>query len=229
MRGTGSSQRPPRRSCRFIPAHAGNRGAKGRRIGVISVHPRACGEQGEIRTSIQCPSGSSPRMRGTGHRGHHRKSLSRFIPAHAGNRNTGPPTGSGQAVHPRACGEQAPRALVENTTSGSSPRMRGTASSEARKFTMAWFIPAHAGNRAMSIETRRATSVHPRACGEQMAADEQAHLDAGSSPRMRGTGYDHDQIGSAKRFIPAHAGNRSLCVTITRAPPVHPRACGEQS
>ena len=188
MRGTGSSQRPPRRSCRFIPAHAGTRGAKGRRIGVISVHPRACGEQGEIRTSIQCPSGSSPRMRGTGHRGHHRKSLSRFIPAHAGNRNTGPPTGSGQAVHPRACGEQIAVRDHHTRTAGSSPRMRGTVIICGGARRELRFIPAHAGNSRSFSARRSAITVHPRACGEQRGWRTAVASIPGSSPRMRGTG-----------------------------------------
>ena len=66
----------------------------------------------------------------------------------------------------------------------------------------------------------------------------------GSSPRMRGTVVKYrcvdkrlipDASGNSpilcrpRRFIPAHAGNRSLAMSIFESnKSVHPRACGEQ-
>ena len=51
----------------------------------------------------------------------------------------------------------------------------------------------------------------------------------GSSPRLRGTGFDNVRSNPCPRFIPAPAGNRSISVMGAVRPPVHPRACGEQS
>ncbi len=65
MRGTALRRRFRADSCRFIPAHAGNRLPPYSPRPRFSVHPRACGEQvcGDRRGhSI---GGSSPRMRGT--------------------------------------------------------------------------------------------------------------------------------------------------------------------
>ncbi len=69
------------------------------------------------------------------------------------------------------------------------------------------FIPAHAGNGAGKGAQGHYESVHPRACGEREPRGCSLSHDAGSSPRMRGTGYENRHQRSDYRFIPAHAGN----------------------
>ena len=54
-------------------------------------------------------------------------------------------------------------------------------------------------------------------------------LDAGSSPRVRGTDSAHWARLRSDRFIPACAGNREPSASIAAKRPVHPRVCGEQS
>ena len=49
----------------------------------------------------------------------------------------------------------------------------------------------------------------------------------GSSPRLRGTRWLIHLRRRRTRFIPAPAGNTKSRLCPTRAPPVHPRACGE--
>ncbi len=51
-----------------------------------AVHPRACGEQIKCSDNPSPMGGSSPRMRGTVQRDPLLICMSRFIPAHAGNR-----------------------------------------------------------------------------------------------------------------------------------------------
>ncbi len=70
----------------FIPAHAGNSGARPRMPSAGSVHPRACGEQLNSKSAARMPCGSSPRMRGTEISDCQAIFILRFIPAHAGNR-----------------------------------------------------------------------------------------------------------------------------------------------
>ena len=92
------------------------------------------------------------------------------------------------------------------------------------------------------------STVHPRACGEQILRDLHPHTDigssracgeqvclsgfewiaTGSSPRVRGTGNSGDRHERVHRFIPARAGNSRLTRYQDRYPAVHPRACGEQ-
>ena len=94
------------------------------------------------------------------------------------------------------------------TSSGSSPRLRGTA--EAR------------------LVNGSGAQVHPRACGEQGATWESAELVAGSSPRLRGTGLQAGERHGLFRFIPAPAGNSPPPESVGEVNAVHPRACGEQ-
>ena len=132
------------------------------------------------------------------------------------------------SVHPRACGEQDLPLSELCFKRGSSPRVRGTARCMTRP-TRAWrFIPARAGNRPSARSGACSSSVHPRACGEQMAIDPDREGIAGSSPRVRGTVGLPGFTGYLLRFIPARAGNRPCRRRARIRATVHPRACGEQ-
>ena len=194
---------------RFIPAHAGNR----LKAIVYGVEP----------------AGSSPRMRGTGHLVLKQGGAGRFIPAHAGNSAQGRGRRPHVAVHPRACGEQSAWPTYSSYGTGSSPRMRGTVTITEAEAAIYRFIPAHAGNRRRWPATARRSPVHPRACGEQMIAWNTRSEVSGSSPRMRGTDSRIPRRSFRERFIPAHAGNRSIDRHFSMTKPVHPRACGEQA
>jgi hypothetical protein len=53
-------------------------------------------------------------------------------------------------------------------------------------------------------------------------------IEAGSSPRLRGTLDARSDAGSTVRFIPAPAGNACQRYGWRTRHPVHPRACGER-
>ncbi len=228
MRGTGADHASSHQRPRFIPAHAGNRRRSTSRFPQAAVHPRACGEQSKAGPSMARKSGSSPRMRGTGRKPVACRRTGRFIPAHAGNRlfvhrpaRVGP-------VHPRACGEQGGRVVSGEVAGGSSPRMRGTVPGKDFALARRRFIPAHAGNRQTTSSRSCASSVHPRACGEQSACRTIGGMIIGSSPRMRGTAVIAGGDDGIGRFIPAHAGNSPTGSCAMTGSAVHPRACGEQ-
>ena len=155
--------------------------------------------------------------------------LDRFIPAPAGN---SPPTRAcwrSLPVHPRACGEQSTPLLDLWHAHGSSPRLRGTVENLQNVFASNRFIPAPAGNRRQAGATGSPAAVHPRACGEQFSSRPWARIDAGSSPRLRGTAAASRFAVYGVRFIPAPAGNSQPADRINSLQPVHPRACGEQA
>ena len=110
---------------------------------------------------------------------------------------------------------------------GSSPRMRGTRTSNSSASSHAGIIPAHAGNTAHPKNSTTRYRDHPRACGEHFFRLNDQLVKTGSSPRMRGT---HDlcrRPDSGEGIIPAHAGNtRSQRLTASYHRD-HPRACGE--
>jgi len=111
---------------------------------------------------------------------------------------------------------------------GSSPRVRGTGGPVLGEDAEVRFIPARAGNSMARTGSGIATTVHPRACGEQ-TAQPCHHLGMdGSSPRVRGTAVHRWPGLQERRFIPARAGNSSAARPAPRDLPVHPRACGEQ-
>ena len=173
---------------------------------------------------------------------------SRFIPARAGNANHFATEFNKRSVHPRACGEREFIADRPGLDLGSSPRVRGTRHQIHRRCHDRRFIPARAGNAATLRPTAFPSAVHPRACGERdqttiinarpsgssprvrgtLQKKEASRGNGGSSPRVRGTPSAGAIRTVVQRFIPARAGNASLCRRALRGSAVHPRACGER-
>ncbi len=131
----------------------------------------------------------------------------RFIPAHAGNTWSDAHRDSRCRVHPRACGEHVVQGRWITSSSGSSPRMRGTLFEDQEEQTSKRFIPAHAGNTCNPQVNKCPQAVHPRACGEHFSTLFKRLDCLGSSPRMRGTRAFLVLPSNDTRFIPAHAGN----------------------
>ena len=167
-------------------------------------------------------------MRGTGSADRYYKEGQRFIPARAGN-------GFGQsrrpiviAVHPRTCGERDESPSPSAATIGSSPHVRGTASSDQIMTDVIRFIPARAGNGAIRSRCATGVAVHPRTCGERAEYFCGLRRRRGSSPHVRGTGDRPRSRDRARRFIPARAGNGGALRRSSDLSPVHPRTCGER-
>ena len=194
-----------------------------------AVHPRARGEQAGSGLQGSWIDGSSPRTRGTAVGSEGARPGRRFIPAHAGNSPIVSACHCSLPVHPRARGEQGLRPSASRTSSGSSPRTRGTGCEALCRAALRRFIPAHAGNRRAAARIWSATTVHPRARGEQPAPQLAAVTQAGSSPRTRGTVEAEAGELERVRFIPAHAGNSTAAAWQAICQPVHPRARGEQA
>ncbi len=172
--------------------------------------------------------GSSPRLRGTDRQRKHIRGKRRFIPAPAGNGESGCGGSSSRPVHPRACGERKHPACARVKRYGSSPRLRGTEDNEGEIKEFARFIPAPAGNGYPGGADGLPCPVHPRACGERNDGVAAPEVVAGSSPRLRGTDSGHSMTARACRFIPAPAGNGRRMPRSWTACSVHPRACGER-
>ena len=131
---------------RFIPAGAGNACRNDHAGRAAPVHPRGRGERDGAGTVLRGSSGSSPRARGTQRHPTLKAGHRRFIPAGAGNARMelkGPATFS---VHPRGRGERCASRRSRYQRAGSSPRARGTQSSQALVSCWRRFIPAGAGN-----------------------------------------------------------------------------------
>jgi len=197
---------------RSIPARAGNTPARRISSGVISVHPRACGEHEPARTFCAVNRGPSPRVRGTRQKSGAATSRVRSIPARAGNtprlglpllrlsvhpracgehatisRDTTRLTGPSPRVRARACGEHDARTRPARRIDGPSPRVRGTLHVPPRGRQRGRSIPARAGNTSATAPAATEVSVHPRACGEHKQCRVEKAEEHGPSPRVRGT------------------------------------------
>ena len=155
---------------RFIPACAGNAGTRAPFAASAAVHPRVCGERFAAKNSKRRPPGSSPRVRGTRMEGGAGELVPRFIPACAGNAASSKVRTASSPVHPRVCGERCSAGIHAASPRGSSPRVRGTLPRLDFAAAKRRFIPACAGNAARGRSGRAAAPVHPRVCGERVAA-----------------------------------------------------------
>ena len=146
MRGTHMSSCVHRVHAGIIPAYAGNTGFSCNCFPQCRDHPRVCGEHNGVRSHVEKPEGSSPRMRGTpggiactgfGHG---------IIPAYAGNTGLTRIIAFTHGDHPRVCGEHACARSYVQFMQGSSPRMRGTPVQLTTTDGTTGIIPAYAGN-----------------------------------------------------------------------------------
>ena len=173
--------------------------------------------------------GSSPRMRGTPPWSPRSRGRAGIIPAYAGNTSSGQVLDLTYRDHPRVCGEHLEPSPVQNSTAGSSPRMRGTPVSLSSIVNTRGIIPAYAGNTLAAQSSKSSTGDHPRVCGEHLSAMSFVVFIGGSSPRMRGTLSTVNWSIRDRGIIPAYAGNTwNRCFGITSVWD-HPRVCGEHS
>ena len=173
-----------------------------------TVHPRWRGEQPVLFAGMDYVGGSSPLARGTEMFETSKRYAERFIPAGAGNSESGRHGDAKQPVHPRWRGEQVRCIAPSPAGRGSSPLARGTGCPGYGYFAAGRFIPAGAGNRLALVSLHRQTPVHPRWRGEQGDYGKPGVDVGGSSPLARGTG-------------------RRQC-SLNRRRSVHPRWRGEQ-
>ena len=187
VRGTPEPAKRGLPAIRFIPACAGDTSKTADSDPAQAVPPRVCG--GHVSSFDACAAGggSSPRVRGT--RGHTMRCRRcwRFIPACAGDTLAQMYRKSTAAVHPRVCGGHERVLASDVGHRGSSPRVRGTRSLEARRSRVCRFIPACAGDTEPATTFHGQCPVHPRVCGGHKDLQQPLNLGRGSSPRVRGT------------------------------------------
>ena len=155
IRVKGSSPRvrgtPGRRVCAqamrgIIPACAGNTLRPSHASSMHGDHPRVCGEHTEGTSKTARWQGSSPRVRGTRTARTETGGDPGIIPACAGNTTSATHQAPSGGDHPRVCGEHSLMPSPSSSTSGSSPRVRGTPDGRRKSVEDMGIIPACAGN-----------------------------------------------------------------------------------
>ena len=130
----------------------------------LSVHPHACGEYEDASACRSAPYGSPPRVWGI-------QAFIKRMPA--------------TAVHPHTCGEYD---IVDICTCdhGSPPRVWGIRYRTDRA-TYSRFTPTRVGNTCnASLPVKRASAVHPHACGEYVAVPQSLGMPAAVHPHACG-------------------------------------------
>ena len=151
--------------------------------------------------------GSSPRVRGTPETSAMRCGSIGIIPACAGNTFLVVPRVPRGWDHPRVCGEHSGLAAEQHTSTGSSPRVRGTRRRFSKLVEISGIIPACAGNTSCPLGRACRPRDHPRVCGEHYRARAGLAPIKGSSPRVRGTPAFASGPFGRRGIIPACAGN----------------------
>ena len=193
-----------------------------------AVHPHVCGERAETSLALARVIGSSPRVWGTAHQGVQNAGQFRFIPTCVGNGIHLTNQKLCLAVHPHVCGERHQAAPSSIHWSGSSPRVWGTAERWASKVIKGRFIPTCVGNGLPWANVAEKITVHPHVCGERAETSLVLARVIGSSPRVWGTGRNHEKTLSWLRFIPTCVGNGGKLVQWIGGRTVHPHVCGER-
>ncbi len=209
-----------------IPADAGEPTPSRRWRCCKRVDPRGCGGADRRQEEPSEARGRSPRMRGSQNYGAREGARHGSIPADAGEPGDERQGGAAGGVDPRGCGGARSPSAGRVTTSGRSPRMRGSRRGERACAVDLGSIPADAGEPCRGSCASRRRMVDPRGCGGAVM-----HLDMVAaclcrSPRMRGSRAVGLQIQPHAGSIPADAGEplpRSMCRFMSC---VDPRGCG---
>ena len=146
-----------------------------------------CGEHAFDQDGWRNHVGSSPRVRGTRRLVNHEVLRAGIIPACAGNTDAVICWDNLARDHPRVCGEHQWPAVDLRDETGSSPRVRGTLRRVLCRRYPRGIIPACAGNTPPPGFCTSPRRDHPRVCGEHLITAAGDSIDAGSSPRVRGT------------------------------------------
>ena len=157
----------------IIPAGAGLTSRVATGVYRDRDHPRGCGAHLRVNSVRLRMPGSSPRVRGSLFANMKKSLLAGIIPAGAGLTPLSRITRMGGGDHPRGCGAHCGFTCFALSSTGSSPRVRGSPAMVAAPLVGAGIIPAGAGltveNGAVSSNGRD----HPRGCGAHTKKSQQ--------------------------------------------------------
>ncbi len=129
-------------------------------------------------------------------------------------------------VDPRVCGGAYLVSIAMLDSEGRSPRLRGSHRLASQGGGGKGSIPASAGEPSTTASCNARRRVDPRVCGGAPSWPASPSLNAGRSPRLRGSHDADDPEARDGGSIPASAGEPQLRRALCRAAGVDPRVCG---
>ena len=190
------------------------------------VDPRVRGGDLANRRGKTRPSGRSPRARGRPICKSSASSISRSIPACAGETLCRLLSPQQCWVDPRVRGGDTSAYARDPHLAGRSPRARGRLAALAAAYPGVGSIPACAGETAPIWFTPCKLKVDPRVRGGDASAYGHAAFSMGRSPRARGRRSNQRRPTSGVGSIPACAGETFVVTNTAADPEVDPRVRG---
>ncbi len=170
-----------------IPAPAGDPDVGHTNSRETGAYPRACGGPMDDRLDLAVRSGLSPRLRGTQELVDIATRHQGPIPAPAGDPKSRFDQWEASGAYPRACGGPPNTSTALFPATGLSPRLRGTQQGTDNGNGNHGPIPAPAGDPRIQTSPACRHRAYPRACGGPVGNANVRAVDAGLSPRLRGT------------------------------------------
>ena len=152
--------------------------------------------------------------------------IKRSIPASAGEPARQTLAGRTCKVYPRECGGTLPWQAHCHPKNGLSPRVRGNLNDRGCAYEHRRSIPASAGEPEEPEEVQWVEEVYPRECGGTFSTDSRSVNCNGLSPRVRGNPFQDAGYRTARRSIPASAGEPARRASSESGWRVYPRECG---
>ena len=166
MRGKHAAINSMARGYGITPADAGKTFFSTFHISILQDHPRGCGENDDIQPEFPNVAGSPPRMRGKLRTVNSVSSSTRITPADAGKTAVSYNRYDPLRDHPRGCGENSFYINIDNSFTGSPPRMRGKLHGTLLVALGIRITPADAGKTSCEPQSLPRGWDHPRGCGE---------------------------------------------------------------
>ena len=226
VRGNQRKRRAIRRRSWSIPACAGEPIAGIGVMPISAVYPRVCGGTSMRVSDWERSPGLSPRVRGNLHHRPVPLDNQGSIPACAGEPHDRAAAGAVVRVYPRVCGGTSLRAWPDTRRTGLSPRVRGNHASPRGGWGCAGSIPACAGEPPAAAPAGCLPWVYPRVCGGTCTRIPLHVRGYGLSPRVRGNRTVAGNRTTARRSIPACAGEPLGRPLFPLGGEVYPRVCG---
>ena len=185
-----------------------------------------CGGTARSRLVSVRSAGLSPRVRGNRSGLPTYCSMTRSIPACAGEPDSGLARAPAYRVYPRVCGGTRGVSPVRPESRGLSPRVRGNPTEVEARAHAHRSIPACAGEPVDPADGALRPEVYPRVCGGTVVELHPEAAFLGLSPRVRGNLRRTPSTSLHPRSIPACAGEPCPSAPSADARGVYPRVCG---
>ena len=216
----------PLREVGSIPACAGEPNRARDAPARARVDPRVCGGAPARASSVAAFCGRSPRVRGSPGGRVLGEGAGGSIPACAGEPDRAWRGRAPLRVDPRVCGGARWASCRTRTSSGRSPRVRGSPAVMRMVMSVSGSIPACAGEPSASNGRTSRSRVDPRVCGGAHAFTSRSVLYRGRSPRVRGSRRRVTRWIATCGSIPACAGEPIRTSAAAAKKRVDPRVCG---